>query len=696
MVNELPLSGVRVVEMSHMVMGPTCGMILAQLGAEVIKVEPPQGDKTRTLGGMGAGFFPLFNRGKKSVMLDLSTVDGREAMYRLLGTADVFLENFRDGLLEKQGLGTADLDKRFPDLIIAGHKGFLSGPYEHRPALDEVVQMMSGLAAMTGTKAKPLRVGSSANDIMGGMFGVIAILAALYRKRETGKGANIRVGLFENCLFLVAQHMVQYEMTGVAPLSFPEREHAWPVYDIFETKEGQKLFIGVVTEQHWLTFCREFDLKELADDASLKTTTDRIFARPRILPLVAERVKQETIADLSAKLDRLNICFSPINRPEDLFDDPHVLRPGGLVSARNADGEVIRIPTLPLELDGSGIGEDLQVPALGADNEAVLAELGLGPEAEGSGMTSIDDIYPEGRVVLREVGLRDGLQLVKNFPSTADKRRWMEQEYEAGVRHFEVGSFLPASRFPQFADVLEIVATVGNLRGAHGIALVLNDRGAREAIASGVAEIGCVVSATEEHSLANTHRSRDASIADLKRLCDMRDDCSHRPIVNAGIPMALGCSIAGDVDPDEVVRLAERCFEAGADAVGVADTVGYAGPRQVGELTQRIVRIAAGRPVVVHLHDTRGMGIVNASAALDAGARILDGSLGGLGGCPFAPGATGNVVFEDLVFLLESKGFDTGIDMDRLLAVRAMVEAGMPSEAFYGGMARAGLPGKAA
>jgi crotonobetainyl-CoA:carnitine CoA-transferase CaiB-like acyl-CoA transferase len=372
MPDSLPLAGIRIVEMSHMVMGPTCGMILAQLGAEVIKVEPPSGDKTRTLGGMGIGFFPLFNRGKKSVVIDLGTEEGREAMYGLLATADVFLENFRDGLLEKQGLGAAELERRFPHLIVAGHKGFLSGPYEHRPALDEVVQMMSGLAAMTGTKERPLRVGSSANDIMGGMFGVIAILAALIRRRETGKGASIRVGLFENCLFLVAQHMVQYEMTGVPPLSFPEREHAWPVYDIFETADGQKLFIGVVTESHWHVFCREFGLDELAADPSLRTTTDRIYARPRILPLVAARVKRETMTDLIEKLDRLNICFSPINRPEDLFEDPHVLRPGGLVGAVNTDGSAFRVPTLPLELDGAGIGDGLGVPALGADTAAIL------------------------------------------------------------------------------------------------------------------------------------------------------------------------------------------------------------------------------------------------------------------------------------------------------------------------------------
>jgi formyl-CoA transferase len=236
---ELPLEGVRVIEMTHMVMGPTCGMVLAQLGAEVIKVEPPAGDKTRSLGGMGTSFFPLFNRGKRSVVLDFAHPEDRETMHRLLASADVFLENFRDGQLEKQGLGLEELRRKYPDLIVAGHKGFLSGPYEHRPALDEVVQMMSGLAAMTGTRDKPQRVGSSANDIMGGMFGAIAILAALYQKKGGGKGgADIRIGLFENCLFLVAQHMVEYEMTGNKPRSMPEREHAWPIYDIFETAGG--------------------------------------------------------------------------------------------------------------------------------------------------------------------------------------------------------------------------------------------------------------------------------------------------------------------------------------------------------------------------------------------------------------------------------------------------------------------------
>jgi hydroxymethylglutaryl-CoA lyase len=307
-------------------------------------------------------------------------------------------------------------------------------------------------------------------------------------------------------------------------------------------------------------------------------------------------------------------------------------------------------------------------------------------------MTKPRDIYPSDRVILREVGLRDGLQLVKKFPSTEAKQRWVRDEYAAGVRHFEVGSFLPAKTFPQFVDVRDVVATIASLPGAHGIALTLNERGVNEALASGVAEVATVVSATEEHSQANANRSRDSAVANVKRLCELRDASSHKPIVNAAISMALGCSIVGPVDPKEVMRLAEKLYEAGVDMVAVADTVGYAGPKQVGELTKAVVRIAGSKPVCVHLHDTRGMGIANASAALDAGARVLDGSLGGLGGCPFAPGATGNVVFEDLVFLCESKGFATGIDIDRLVAVRSILKAEMPGEQLYGGLARAGLP----
>jgi crotonobetainyl-CoA:carnitine CoA-transferase CaiB-like acyl-CoA transferase len=235
---------------------------------------------------------------------------------------------------------------------------------------------------MTGTRERPQRVGSSANDIMGGMFGVISILAALYQKRS-GKadGANIRIGLFENCLFLVAQHMVEFEMTGNRPRSMPEREHAWPIYDIFDAANGSRIFIGVVTEGHWQSFCTEFGLQQFLDDPTLRTTTDRIMARARIIPRVAEVIKGWNVKDLSEKLDRLNICFSPINRPEDLFNDPHVLRPGGLVNNFDADGALFRVPALPIEWNGANIGEGIRVPPLGGDTAAVRAELATRNEA---------------------------------------------------------------------------------------------------------------------------------------------------------------------------------------------------------------------------------------------------------------------------------------------------------------------------
>ena len=301
-------------------------------------------------------------------------------------------------------------------------------------------------------------------------------------------------------------------------------------------------------------------------------------------------------------------------------------------------------------------------------------------------------LYPKDRIVLREVGLRDGLQLVKSFPSTDAKQQWIAREHCAGVRHFEIGSFLPATRFPQFSDIGEMIETVSGLESAFSAALALNERGAEIAMQTTVDEIICVVSATEEHSQANMRRSRQQAIELVRSICRMRDAAGHRALVNVGISMAFGCSIAGDVEAFEVLRLADAVLEAGADLFGLADTVGYAGPDQVANLTRQANSMASGRPISIHLHDTRGLGLANASAALDAGARILDASLGGLGGCPFAPGATGNIVMEDLVFLCETRGFATSIDIDALMGAREIAESSMPGEAFFGGIARAGVP----
>lgn len=300
--------------------------------------------------------------------------------------------------------------------------------------------------------------------------------------------------------------------------------------------------------------------------------------------------------------------------------------------------------------------------------------------------------YPADRVSLREVVLRDGLQLVKRVPSTEAKVDLIRREYAAGVRHFEVGSFLPANRMPQFADVRLLIEFVAGLEGARSSALTLNERGVEDALKTEVDEIVCVVSATEGHSQANMRRSREDAVALVAKAAERAAAADIRPVVNAGIAMAFGCSIAGEVDPDEVMRLAEACLEVGADVVGVADTVGFAGPAQVGALCGRLERLCKDRAFIVHLHDTRGLGLSNASAAIDNGCRVLDGALAGLGGCPFAPGATGNIVFEDLVFLTETKGIATGIDIPPLVEAREILERELPDETLYGALARSGPP----
>lgn len=372
-----PLAGVRVVEMSHMIMGPSCGMFLGFLGAEIIKIEPPGGDKTRSLGGMGLPMFPLFNRGKKSVQLDLKSEIGRSALDRILATADVFVENFRDASLSKMGADLDDLRARFPKLIIASHKGFLQGPYQHRTALDEVVQMMTGLAYMTGPTGQPLRIGSSANDIMGGLFGAFSVLAALLERGETGKGRDVRIGLFENCLLLVAQHMVQFELSGRAPPPMPERDFSWPVYDIFTTADAQQIFVGAVTEGQWTTLCGLLELDDLLADERLQTRMDQINARDWTVPIVARAIAERQAPGLLEAFEKLGIPYSPIAKPSDMFQDPHVMRPGGLAVSRLPDGTSFRAPALPFEVDGKMLSGGGDIASIGQDTDQVLRQLGL-------------------------------------------------------------------------------------------------------------------------------------------------------------------------------------------------------------------------------------------------------------------------------------------------------------------------------
>ncbi|TAK40694.1 MAG: CoA transferase [Betaproteobacteria bacterium] len=373
----LPLEGVRVVEFAHMVMGPTCGLVLADLGAEVIKVEPLEGDNTRRLMGAGAGFYPIFNRNKQSLAVDLKSASGREIVLRLIDTADAVTENFRPGALERMGLGYEALSQRNPRLVYCTLKGFLSGPYENRPALDEVVQMMGGLAYMTGLPDRPLRVGSSVNDIMGGMFGAIGILAALRERESTGRGKLVRSALFENTVFLVAQHMAQLAITGEEPPPMAVKKPAWGVYDIFETADD-RLFVGVVTDTQWDVFCREFGEAELAADRRLRANSQRVAERAWLIPHLAGLFRRYRRAELEQKLEAIGLPYAPITRPRELFDDPHLNAGAGMIETRDPRGYAFKVPGLPLELDGERLAQRSAPPGVGEGAREILSALGYG------------------------------------------------------------------------------------------------------------------------------------------------------------------------------------------------------------------------------------------------------------------------------------------------------------------------------
>ena len=388
MSESLPLAGIRVVEFTHMVMGPTCGMILADLGAEVIKIEPLTGDNTRKLMGSGSGFFPMFNRNKKSLAVDVKSAAGREIVLKLVARADVFSENFKTGTMDRLGFGEQALKSLNPQLIYVSHKGFLPGPYEHRTALDEVVQMMGGLAYMTGPPGQPLRAGSSVNDIMGGMFGAIGVLAALQSRHKTGKGRSVTSALFENNVFLVAQHMMQYAVTGQAAAPMPARISAWGIYDVFTVKDGEQIFLSVVSDTQWAIFCEEFELPALFSDERLTTNNQRVQARSWLMPILRAHFSEMDVEQLSRRFEARGLPYAPITRPQDLFDDPHLKATGGLApisvpaDASGANRAVqTAVPLLPLVLDGQRLAVRDNPPTLGQDTRALLVELGFDDQA---------------------------------------------------------------------------------------------------------------------------------------------------------------------------------------------------------------------------------------------------------------------------------------------------------------------------
>jgi crotonobetainyl-CoA:carnitine CoA-transferase CaiB-like acyl-CoA transferase len=377
----LPYAGIRVIEFTHMVMGPTCGMVLADLGADVIKIEPVLGDNTRSLLGSGAGFFPMFNRNKKSIAIDLHKPEGLGLALQLIDTADIVSENFKPGTMEKLGLDYASLSARNDRLIYVSHKGFLPGPYDHRTALDEVVQMMGGLAYMTGRPGDPLRAGTSVNDIMGGVFGALGAMAALAQRAQTGRGQEVQSALYENNVFLMAQHMMQYAVTGKPAAPMPARISAWAVYDVFSVKDGEQIFLAVVTDTQWALFCDAFELSVLKDDPRLATNNLRVAARDWMMPMLRTEMARYGAAELSAVFEQHGLPYAPITRPHDLLDDPHLNATGGLAPITLPDGRTTKTPLLPLTLGGRRPGVRLNPPRLGEHSAALLRELGYSDTA---------------------------------------------------------------------------------------------------------------------------------------------------------------------------------------------------------------------------------------------------------------------------------------------------------------------------
>lgn len=375
-----PLNGLSVVEFTHMVMGPSIGAILAELGAKVVKVEPIGGDSTRRLLGSGAGYFPMFNREKRSLCLNLKSEKGLALARRLAVHADILVENFRPSAMDKLGLGYEALSGENERLIYCSAKGFLSGPYEHRVALDEVAQMMGGLAYMTGPPGRPLRAGASVIDIAGGMFGVIGILAALEDRHRTGRGQLVKCSLFETTAYFVGQHMAQYAVTGKAANPMPARVSAWAIYDVFETAGGEQVFVGVVSDSQWVSFCKTFELNDLLEDERLATNNRRVSARETLLPRIRALFKSMSKDDLLGKAEAIGLPFAPIARPEDLFDDVHLRASGVLADVRLTEGSRTRLPTLPVEMKSVARQRDAQeIPLAGAHSHEILTSLGLLP-----------------------------------------------------------------------------------------------------------------------------------------------------------------------------------------------------------------------------------------------------------------------------------------------------------------------------
>lgn len=391
--HDLPLAGIRVLEFCQTIMGPSAGLILADLGADVIKVEPaPGGDKTRRLPGFAAGFFGAFNRNKRSLAIDVKSDAGRRAAERLAAQVDIVIENYAPGTMDRLGLGHERLSEINPRLIYCSLKGFLSGPYENRPALDEVVQFMGGLAYMTGPPGRPLRAGTSVIDIMGGTFAVIGIMAALRERERTGKGQLVKSALFESTAFLMSQHMAGHSVTGREVPPMPARVSAWAIYEPFETRDGDQVFIGITSDNHWRRFCEEFGRPDLLADSRYESNEDRVRERPDLVPVVAEVVKRHSREEIVAICERISIPFAPVARTEDLFDDPQLNAGGRMLEIELPGGIETRLPRLPIEVGSHDLALRMQPPAVGEHSREILRECGFEPG-------EIEDLERSGAIV---------------------------------------------------------------------------------------------------------------------------------------------------------------------------------------------------------------------------------------------------------------------------------------------------------
>jgi crotonobetainyl-CoA:carnitine CoA-transferase CaiB-like acyl-CoA transferase len=381
--NRLPLEGIKVMAFTHAVMGPSAGLILADMGAEVIHIEPPTGDTTRRLKGFGVGYFSYFNRNKKCLAVDLKAPEGREIILKLVETADIVLENFGPGTIERLGYGYDELKAINPRLIYVSLKGFMPGPYEKRVAMDEVVQMMGGLAFMTGPPGKPLRAGTSIVDITGGMFGAMGAILSLYDRQRTGRGTYVKSTLFETVAFVMGQHMAYSALMREPVPPMPARVSAWSVYKLFETKDDDQVFIGIISEKHWKQFCEAFNRPDWLEDERLATNNKRISEREWFLPAVEEMIKQYTKQEVIDICDQAGICFAPIAKPEDLFDDPQLNQgPSPLLETTFPSGVKTKMPRLPLQVGDYDFTKRSDPPSrIGADTRKVLAALGYGDEA---------------------------------------------------------------------------------------------------------------------------------------------------------------------------------------------------------------------------------------------------------------------------------------------------------------------------